>query len=57
MKFQDLGLLLVRLLSGGMMLTHGIPKIDRLVGEGPYNFQVLLDWVQTSVWCSSFLQK
>lgn len=38
MKFQDLGLLLVRLLSGGMMLTHGIPKIDRLVGEGPIQF-------------------
>ena len=38
MKFQDLGLLLVRLLSGGMMLTHGIPKIDRLMGEGPVKF-------------------
>jgi putative oxidoreductase len=38
MKFQDLGLLLVRLLSGGMMLTHGIPKIDRFFGEGPVQF-------------------
>ena len=38
MKFQDLGLLLVRLLSGGMMLTHGLPKIDRLMGEGPIQF-------------------
>lgn len=38
MKFQDLGLLLVRLLSGGMMLTHGLPKIDRLMGEGPVKF-------------------
>jgi putative oxidoreductase len=38
MKLQDLGLLLVRLLSGGMMLTHGIPKIDRLLGEGPVKF-------------------
>lgn len=38
MKFQDLGLLAVRLLAGGMMLTHGIPKIDRLVGEGPVKF-------------------
>jgi len=38
MKLQDLGLLLVRLLSGGMMLTHGIPKMDRLMGEGPVKF-------------------
>jgi putative oxidoreductase len=38
MKFQDLGLLLVRLLSGGMMLTHGLPKFDRLFGEGPVKF-------------------
>jgi len=38
MKLQDSGLLLVRLLSGGMMLTHGIPKIDRLMGEGPVKF-------------------
>jgi putative oxidoreductase len=38
MKLQDLGLLLVRLLAGGMMLTHGIPKIDRLFGEGPVKF-------------------
>jgi putative oxidoreductase len=34
----DLGLLLVRLLSGGMMLTHGLPKFDRLFGEGPVKF-------------------
>lgn len=38
MKLQDFGLLLVRLLAGGMMLTHGIPKIDRLLGEGPVQF-------------------
>lgn len=38
MKLQDLGLLLVRLLAGGMMLTHGLPKIDRLTGEGPVKF-------------------
>jgi putative oxidoreductase len=38
MKLQDLGLLLVRLLSGGMMLTHGLPKFDRLFGEGPVKF-------------------
>jgi len=33
-----LGLLLVRLLAGGMMLTHGLPKFDRLFGEGPVKF-------------------
>lgn len=35
---QDLGLLAVRLLAGGMMLTHGIPKIGRLLGDGPVKF-------------------
>ena len=38
MKRQNLGLLLVRLLAGGMMLTHGIPKISRFFGEGPVKF-------------------
>lgn len=38
MKLQDLGLLAVRLLAGGMMLTHGIPKINRFFGEGPVKF-------------------
>ena len=38
MKLQDTGLLVVRLLSGGMMLTHGLPKFDRLFGEGPVKF-------------------
>jgi putative oxidoreductase len=38
MKRQDLALLLVRLLAGGMMLTHGIPKIGRFFGEGPVQF-------------------
>jgi putative oxidoreductase len=38
MKLQDFGLLAVRLLSGGMMLTHGIPKFDRLFGEGAVKF-------------------
>jgi putative oxidoreductase len=37
-SLPDLGLLLVRLLAGGMMLTHGIPKFDRLFGEGPVKF-------------------
>ena len=38
MKFQALSLLLVLLLVGGMMLTHGIPKIGRFFGEGPVQF-------------------
>jgi putative oxidoreductase len=38
MKLQDFGLLAVRLLSGGIMLTHGIPKFDRLFGEGSVKF-------------------
>ena len=38
MKLQDFGLLAIRLLSGGMMLTHGIPKISRFFGEGPVKF-------------------
>ncbi len=42
MKLQDLGLLLVRLLAGGMMLTHGIPKIGRFFGEGPVKLETLL---------------
>jgi putative oxidoreductase len=36
--FKDLALLVMRLGAGGMMLTHGIPKIDRLLGEGPVKF-------------------
>jgi putative oxidoreductase len=38
MKLQNFGLLAIRLLSGGMMLTHGLPKFDRLFGEGPVKF-------------------
>jgi putative oxidoreductase len=38
MKLQDVGLLAIRLLSGGMMLTHGLPKFDRLFVEGPVKF-------------------
>lgn len=37
-SLSDFGLLLVRLLAGGMMLTHGVPKFDRLFGEGPVKF-------------------
>lgn len=35
---KNLGKLIVRLAAGGMMLTHGIPKIGRLFGEGPVRF-------------------
>lgn len=35
---QDLGLLIGRLLAGGMMLTHGIPKISRFFTDGPIKF-------------------
>ena len=35
---QDIGLLVVRLMAGGMMLTHGIPKINRLFGEVEVKF-------------------
>jgi putative oxidoreductase len=37
-QLNDLGLLVVRLLAGGMMLTHGVPKIGRLLGDGPVKF-------------------
>jgi putative oxidoreductase len=37
-SLSDLGFLVVRLLAGGMMLTHGLPKFDRLFGEGPVKF-------------------
>lgn len=37
-KWNDLALLVIRLGAGGMMLTHGIPKIGRLFGEGPIRF-------------------
>lgn len=35
---KDLALLVIRLGAGGMMLTHGIPKIGRLFGDGPVKF-------------------
>ena len=37
-SLSDLGLLVVRLLAGGMMLTHGLPKFDRLLVDGPVKF-------------------
>jgi putative oxidoreductase len=36
--WNDFALLVIRLGAGGMMLTHGIPKIGRLFGEGPVKF-------------------
>lgn len=37
-KLNDIALVVIRLGAGGMMLTHGIPKINRLFGEGPVKF-------------------
>lgn len=36
-NFNDLALLLLRLGFGGLMLTHGIPKLSKL-GESPIEF-------------------
>lgn len=35
---NDLSLLIIRIGSGGMMLTHGLPKINRFFGDGPIKF-------------------
>ncbi|EAZ82309.1 DoxX family protein [Algoriphagus machipongonensis] len=35
---NNLGKLVLRLGSGALILTHGIPKISRLFGEGPIRF-------------------
>lgn len=35
---KNLALLVIRLGAGGMILTHGIPKIGRLLREGPVKF-------------------
>ena len=35
---KDLGLALLRIGGSGLMLTHGIPKLQRLFGEGPIEF-------------------
>ena len=35
---KNLGKLFIRLATSGMMLTHGIPKINRLFGDGPIRF-------------------
>ncbi len=35
---SDLGLLILRITGSGLLLTHGIPKLGRLFGEGPIEF-------------------
>jgi putative oxidoreductase len=36
--YPDLAALAIRIGAGGMMLTHGIPKIGRFLAEGPIRF-------------------
>lgn len=38
LKNTDIGILLLRLGVGGLMLTHGIPKLLRLFGSDPIQF-------------------
>ena len=35
---SDIGLLLLRITGAGLLLTHGVPKLSRLTGEGPIEF-------------------
>lgn len=35
---REVGLLIIRLMAGGMMLTHGIPKLLRFFGDDPIKF-------------------
>lgn len=39
---EDIGLLVLRLGSGAMMLTHGFPKLLRLFGDEPIKFMDFL---------------
>lgn len=39
---EDIGILIMRLGAGGMILTHGIPKIKRLFGDEPIQFMDFL---------------
>ncbi|MDR7129862.1 putative oxidoreductase [Algoriphagus sp. 4150] len=39
---EDIGLLIMRLGAGGMMLTHGYPKLMRLIGDEPIKFMDFL---------------
>lgn len=38
LKNTDIGILLLRIGVGGLMLTHGIPKLNRLFGSEPIQF-------------------
>jgi len=38
LRNTDIGILLLRLGVGGLMLTHGIPKLFRLFGSDPIQF-------------------
>lgn len=38
LRNTDIGILLLRLGVGGLMLTHGIPKLQRLFGSEPITF-------------------
>ncbi|WP_339698047.1 hypothetical protein [Algoriphagus aquimarinus] len=35
---EDLSLLILRVGSGAMILTHGYPKLMRLIGDEPIKF-------------------
>lgn len=37
-RLYDVGLLLLRLVTGGFMLTHGLGKLTMLMGDGPIQF-------------------
>ncbi|SFT73773.1 putative oxidoreductase [Algoriphagus locisalis] len=39
---EDIGLLILRLGAGGMILTHGYPKLMRFFGEEPIKFMDFL---------------
>lgn len=41
-SFENPALLLLRIGTGAMMLTHGIPKLQRLVGNEPIEFMDFL---------------
>ena len=37
-RLYDVGLLLLRLVVGGFMMTHGLGKLTMLMGDGPIQF-------------------
>ena len=38
MRFESMAKLILRLVFGGLMLTHGWPKLDRLLSTGEFKF-------------------